>query len=219
MTHSSGLAGRSDCLGTLPNAALRSESASGGRCSVSSRTPSSPHYLLKFLMSLSLWAHSLPPLRPHLPSPLSDFSSLLHHICPIPVEQYTPAPKPHFPPSLSTTSLQSVTIFSLFSQSSPPSCHILPLFPLRQCSSPFTHSLALASPPLAPFHTASHQHPPLTARRTRPVFHLLSIPFYFGLLIFYSCFDSLTGLPASLPRSYEFGPRLLNIRLRAQVLT
>ncbi|MPC85251.1 hypothetical protein E2C01_080016 [Portunus trituberculatus] len=84
MTHTSRRAGRSGRLGTPPNAVLRSECASRGRCSASSWTPSSPRSLLRFLMSFSLWKHSLPPLRPHLPSPLSDFPFLLHHICSFP---------------------------------------------------------------------------------------------------------------------------------------
>lgn len=152
MTHSSGRAGLSDCLGTLPNAALRSECASGGRCSVSSRTPSSPHYLLKFLMSLSLWAHSLLPLRPHLPSPLSDFSFLLHHICTIPPEQYRPPHSRSFP-SLSTTSLQSVTIFSLF-----------PSLPLPLSYPPSFSPQTV----LFPFHAFPRSYPPPPPPRTLP---------------------------------------------------
>ena len=173
MTHSSERAGRSGCLGTLPNAVLWSECASGGRCSVSSWTPSSPHYLLKFLMSLSLWAHSLPPLRPHLPSPLSDFSFLLHHTCSIPPEQYMPPQSRSFP-SLSTTSLQSVTIFSLFRGLPPPSV-ISSLF-----------SFFSFQTVLFPFHTfpCSGLSPPLSPLSPQPVTNAIHSPHVTLVLVF-----------------------------------
>lgn len=142
---------RSGRLGTPPNATVLSECVSRGRWSSSSRTSSSPHCLLQFLMSLSLRTHSRPPLWPHLPSPLSDFS-LLHLILfrpfsvPSQLQPACDSPKPpyhttphhtiHFcsfctslfpSPFHSAVLVQDVTIFTLFSSPLPSLCHTLPL--------------------------------------------------------------------------------------------
>lgn len=174
----------SDRLGTPPNATVLSECASRGRCSSSSRTPSSPHYLLKFLMSLSPRTHSRPPLKPHLPSPLSDFSFLLHHIfvsSPRSVAAVAPASASASPPHCPQSPHHTVFFF---------------FFLLR-------HSLPPFSPPSPSLSTLLLQSVTIFSRFSSllsslcPSLPLISPPTVLPSLSFHAspCSASLAGLP------------------------